>query len=354
MAFEMSLWRVDDESLKPIDRSGLDQEERIETWIAEDSSVLGMDVVVFGRQVHTDFGGRIDLLALDRQGRCVIVELKRQRTPREVVAQLLDYASWVCDLGYDELDQICRGYRHKDLATLFEEGFGETLPDPVNDSHTMVVVAAELDESSERIINYLSEHHDLSINAVFFNFFGAEGTELLGRAWLRDPVETAERSVSRKKPPWSGSWFVNVGEGPHRNWDDNQRYGFVGAGQGARYSRPLRNLRVGDKLFAYMAGRGYVGHGEVVQPAMMIRKFVPIGHDKPLLELPLEAEKASDNSDSEELSEWVVGVNWHKAVARDDARTFKGVFANQNIVCKLRDPRTLEFLRAEFESDEEG
>jgi hypothetical protein len=33
---------------------------------------------------------------------------------------------------------------------------------------------------------------------------------------------------------------------------------------------------------------------------------------------------------------------------RERAKTFKGVFASQNIVCKMRDPKTLEYLRTEF------
>src|SRR5204862_157232 len=101
------------------------------------------------------------------------------------------------------------------------------------------LVAAELDASSQRIIEYLADRHGISINAVFFNFFASDGKELLGRAWLRDPVETIERSEAKKRRPWAGYWFVNVGEGQHRNWDDNRRYAFVGAGQGERYSRPL-------------------------------------------------------------------------------------------------------------------
>lgn len=39
----------------------------------------------------------------------------------------------------------------------------------------MILVAAELDASSERIINYLADHHDISINAVFFDFFASDG-----------------------------------------------------------------------------------------------------------------------------------------------------------------------------------
>ena len=183
---------------------------------------------------------------------------------------------------------------------------------------------------------------------MFFSFFAADGKELLGRAWLRDPVETIEHAEEKRRRPWSGYWFVNVGEGPHRNWDDNRRYGYVAAGQAEKYSRPLLHLQPGDKVFAYMRGLGYVGYGEVTKPAVPIREFVPNGQQRRLLDLPLKAAGAVENSESPELSEWTVGVRWIDAVERDKAKTFKGAFANQNIVCKLRDDRTLDFLRTEF------
>ncbi len=69
-----------------------------------------MDLAVIGRQVQTNFGGRIDLLALDVDANCVILELKRDKTPREAVAQILDYAAWIRGIGYNELDQIAESY----------------------------------------------------------------------------------------------------------------------------------------------------------------------------------------------------------------------------------------------------
>lgn len=348
MPFEMTLWRVAGSKLDPIAPAHLEQEQRLEDWIAKDPSILGMDIALIGRQVQTAYGGRIDLLALDRDANCIVLELKRGRTPREVVAQLLDYGAWVKDLGYNELDQIAQRWIQKSVATIFQEAFGDTIPEAVNASHNLIVVASDLDDSSERIISYLSEEYGVSINAVFFTFFRENSAELLGRAWLKDPVETIERSEARKRAPWSGYWFVNVGEGEHRNWDDNRKYGYIGAGQGEKYSRPLRHLQVGDKIFAYMKGIGYVGYGEVTKDATPISDFVVDHLGKPLLELPLRAVRASENKDSAEKAEWTVGVRWLKEVPREQAKTFKGVFANQNIVCKLRDPKTLEFLRSEF------
>ena len=52
--------------------------------------------------------------------------------------------------------------------------------------------------------------------------------------------------------------------------------------------------------------------------------------------------------DDLEKSDYIVGVKWHKTLMIVEAKTFVGAFANQNVVCKLRDPATLEFLAEEF------
>ena len=47
--------------------------------------------------VPTDLGKSIDLLGVDREGNVVVVELKRDRTPRDVVAQALEYAAFAAN-----------------------------------------------------------------------------------------------------------------------------------------------------------------------------------------------------------------------------------------------------------------
>jgi hypothetical protein len=347
MPFDMRLWKANGANLEPLESAELNQEERLEEWISRDPSILGMELAIFGRQVVTINNGRIDLLALDRDANCVIIELKKGRTPREVIAQLLDYASWVVDLNFDELENIARRYDGNSLTAAYERVFGAPLPETVNTSHHMVLVASQLDASSERIIGYLAEQHEVGINAVFFTFFADGDKELLGRAWLRDPIETVERAENKKRRPWSGYWFVNVGDGAHRNWDDNRQYGYIGAGGGEKYARALQNLKAGDKIFAYMKGLGYVGYGQITKEAVPVEDFVVEPLRKPILDLPLKAPKAGDRSGTDR-SEWAVGVNWIKTVGREEAKTFKGVFANQNIVCKLRDQATVEFLTRSF------
>jgi RecB family endonuclease NucS len=46
--------------------------------------------MLIGRQENTGHGGRIDLVALAPDASLVLIELKRDKTPREVVAQALD------------------------------------------------------------------------------------------------------------------------------------------------------------------------------------------------------------------------------------------------------------------------
>ena len=70
----------------------VDTERLLEDWVELDPSILGDGYVVVGRQVNFD-GGPADLIAVDPQGRWVLIEIKRASNHRQDVAQALDYAS---------------------------------------------------------------------------------------------------------------------------------------------------------------------------------------------------------------------------------------------------------------------
>lgn len=197
MPLELGVWRIDEKPV-PIEASGIDQEMRLEDILADNLSIASPNWMIIGRQVMTSFGNPIDLLAMDRDGNLVVIELKRNKTPREVVAQLLDYASWVKDLRDDDIavifEEFQRRYRRTDntlsVDDAFRNHFGlKQLPEELNSAHSLVVVAAELDPSTERIVRYLSEEHGVPINAVFFRVFKDGDREYLTRAWFIDPTE---------------------------------------------------------------------------------------------------------------------------------------------------------------------
>ncbi|MBU4270620.1 MAG: DUF91 domain-containing protein [Planctomycetes bacterium] len=350
MAFTMTLWNVEAGKLQEVPKQKLEDEKRLEDWIEQDASLLGMDLLIIGRQVQTP-GRRIDLLAIDQDGSTVIIELKRDKSSRDIVAQVLDYASWVNGLTPQEIDDIASSYLNKPLADAFRDRFDMTLPENIGSDHRMVIVASELDDSSERIVQYLSSVHSVDINVVFFTCFQLNGMELVGRSWLLDPEDVEERSESRRKAHWSGFWFVNVGDGEYRSWDDCKKYGFLSAGGGSKFSDQMKRLQVDAKVFAYISKRGYVGFGRVSQEAVMARDFVVDGNR--LLDLVQPELKMNVNADNPELSDWVVGVQWEKVYPREEPKWFSGAFANPNVVCKIRDARTVEFLRKEFAVEEE-
>lgn len=303
-------------------------------------------MLVLGREVDTPFGGRIDILALDCDGSVVIIECKRDRTPRDVIAQILDYASWVNDLTGRELENIALKKKGKQLGQLFQDKFGTALPDALNKSHSLVIVSSEFDASSRRIVEYLAEVHDISINAAFFTTFDHESETLIATEWMMDQDEVVQRAADKTKVAWSGLWYVNVGHGGSRSWEDMRRYGFLAAGGGRKYSDPLRKLKVGDPVLAYQPEKGYVGYGRITSDVLTVGDFRIDG--KSILEEPLEQPGLAHDADSPDLGEYLVGIKWEKTFPLSEGKTFVGIFANQNIVCKLRDSATLSFLERQF------
>lgn len=114
--------------------SSMETERKLEDVITHDISIIDPALMLVGRQIGTAFGKFIDILAIDQEGNLVVIELKRNKTPREVVAQMLDYASWVKKLDYNDIITI---YAEKNPGRKLEQDFTEhfqtDLPDSLND-----------------------------------------------------------------------------------------------------------------------------------------------------------------------------------------------------------------------------
>ena len=201
MVQQIRLWRVEDGNfLAEVVINDLDTEARLEDWLSGDITIIDDDLLVIGRQVRTDFGGFIDLLCMEPEGDLVIVELKRGKTPREITAQSLDYASWIVDVGQERITEIAEDFLRDSggLEQTFREKFDSTPPETINESHRIIIVGTQIDPSTERIVQYLSEHHGVNINAVTFQFFkDTSGQEFIGRTFLLQPEEVEYKSHSR-------------------------------------------------------------------------------------------------------------------------------------------------------------
>ena len=84
MPTEVRLWEIESEKPIAIHQQKLDLESRLEEWIVNDISLISHDLLIIGRQVPTEYGGFIDILAIDHDGNLVIFEtlneIKRQGT----------------------------------------------------------------------------------------------------------------------------------------------------------------------------------------------------------------------------------------------------------------------------------
>lgn len=358
MPVEVGVWRVNNGEPERLRFTSIEAESRLEDILKSDIGILDPTLMLIGSQVQTDYGGRIDLLAIDGDGDVTVIELKRNMTPREVAAQVLDYASWVQGLTYERITDI---YAEQHSGKPFEQAFSEQfdteeLPERLNESHRLLIVASELDSSTERIIDYLSANYGVPINGVFFRYFKDGENEYLARTWLIDPNQAESQaslaaSTKSSKEPWNGKdFYVSLGEDHRRNWEDCRSYGFVSAGGGRWYSATLGNLFPGARVSVNVPGKGYVGIGTVTEEVVPIRDFtVEVdGKTLPVLEAPRRADQMGEDADDPNLSEYAVRVEWEKTVPVGNAVWEKGMFASQHSACKLRNRFTLDRLAERF------
>ena len=237
-------------------------------------------------------------------------------------------------------------YQNRFLGEATPKGINDALqdrfnaiPDELNISHRLVIVAGELDSSTERIVSYLREDYGVDINVVLFRAFQDGDRQYLTRAWLTDPfVFSAEASsLPASKGEWNGEFYVSFGEGDHRRWNDAKRYGFVSAGGGEWYVRTLRMLQPGNRIWVSVPGKGYVGVGEVKAPAVRYDEFTVYSNGSPisLTNIDVEAPNAFD----ERYGEHFVCVDWIKTVNLHEAVKERGFFGNQNTVAQPRSPK---------------
>jgi hypothetical protein len=362
MPLELGVWRIDG-GLTSLSASGLDLEQRLEDILDRDITIANPGWMIIGRQVDTGFGSRVDLVAIDGVGDLVLLELKRDRTPREVIAQVLEYGAWVVKLRAEDIAQIYRRYVERFHPDRGQESFDQAfikrfsvkeVPEDLNQAHELVVVASQFDATSERIVQYLAEEHDVGINAIFFRVFKDGEREYLARAWLRDPSEVDVESAAVAKGDWNGEFYASY-KGTDRDWEEARKYGFIGGGGGRFYSQTLSMLNPGDRIWVNVPGTGFVGVGRVVERVVPVEQFQvagPNGRSVPITEIPgLMVARSTKSSEDAEKAEYLVRVKWDKTVPESQAIKERGFFGNQNTIAKPRADswrHTVERLKAGF------
>lgn len=135
------------------------------------------------------------------------------------------------------------------------------------------------------------------------------------------------------------TFYFLFGDPDRRRWEDGRRYGFVSAGGGVRWSRPLRRLNVGDQVLVHVPTKGYVGVGVVSGDCRRINKYtVEIdGTKRPLLSAPLVSPGLAAGAKDPKLAEYVVPVHWLATVSEASAYWRTGLFWSRTTVWPFDD-----------------
>lgn len=90
----------------------LEERKHLQEWIANEPSSLGEELLIIQKEFDgfADTKERLDLLAIDKQGRLVIIENKLDDSGRDVTWQAIKYASYCSSLSKAEIIQIYQKY----------------------------------------------------------------------------------------------------------------------------------------------------------------------------------------------------------------------------------------------------
>lgn len=204
MSSEIKSWQIIDGKLVSLESSlindGKKEKDDLEQWIKSNPQILGEDIVIIGEQVLTS-SGPLDFLGIDNTGNAVIVELKRDRLPREALAQAIDYASDVSSWEIDRFREICKSYTGKNLEDLLQERFESMAIEDisVNQVQRLLLVGTAVEESLGRMIEWLSDSYSLGINAIVLNYAKTNSGDAILSRMVIIPEEIEKQKANKKK-----------------------------------------------------------------------------------------------------------------------------------------------------------
>lgn len=208
--------------------TNLELERYLEDWLENSPVALVQDeyILWIGRQTSaTDEDGTVypDLLGVDAEGKLVIAELKRDRTPRDIIAQLLDYAAWADGLSESQIHGIAEDYfeiRDGFQGRTFDDVFSETFDIPENDELPplnrglrLFIVAEEIPLRVAHVCRFLRTSHSMDVSCIEVSTFETESGEVLVSTETKVGDEgftapSAQQQRSSLPSRWSGDILV--------------------------------------------------------------------------------------------------------------------------------------------------
>jgi hypothetical protein len=318
---------------------GIKERADLQRLLRANIGVVAPDVLIIAEEFAEwdDSKRRIDLLGVDDKANLVVLELKRDDDGGRMELQAIRYAAMVSGMTFARAVEVFQTYLGRDTigqdarAKLLEFlRWDEPREDDFARDVRIVLVAADFSKELTTSVLWLNER-ELDIRCVRLKPY-SNSEQTIVDAQQVVPLPEAEeymvrvrekagtvRDAVRESGADTGYWFMNTGDGSGegRSWEDCKRYGFMLAGGGKRWIDDVKKLKVGDKVFAYLSGHGYVGLGVVAAEAVPFGDFVPTGQVKRLTELPLHAQVQRERMADPDRWDLCVAVKWTKTLDRE-------------------------------------
>ncbi|MCG5446141.1 endonuclease NucS [Micromonospora sp. NIE79] len=188
--------------------AGLLERKHLQQWVIDHPQLIGDGIKVvtfeYGRWVSTtgSTADRLDVLGLDRAGRLVVIELKRDRAPDTVTMQAINYAAMASRFTLDLLAEVHAAHlgsavtSQQALSDLM--GWAEGLSDETLGLPRIVLMASDFGPAVTNTALYLYEA-GIDIRLVRYQLYRtASGEKVLSVAQLI-PVPDAEEFMVRPR-----------------------------------------------------------------------------------------------------------------------------------------------------------
>ncbi len=128
----------------------------IQEWISGTPQLLGEELLVIAKELVLPSASRLDLLAVDRQGALVVVELKRDDSGTNVEWQAIKYASY------------CSSFSQEEIYNCFAEYLGTDADDAQEKIEAFINCELEDLNQTQRIMLVSKEFHSDVVSAVLW------------------------------------------------------------------------------------------------------------------------------------------------------------------------------------------
>lgn len=185
---------------KQFSELGLLERFDIQEWIDRSPAILGEELLVIAKELSLPSGIRLDLLAIDRNGNLVIIELKRDDSGRDIEWQAIKYASYCSNFLPNDLFQHYATYLEvdEDEAQLAIEEFMDAELDALNKIQRIILAAQSFHSDVASAVLWLRDF-GLDISCVRLRAYMDQDEDLFINPEVIIPLPEAQDYIQRKE-----------------------------------------------------------------------------------------------------------------------------------------------------------